>query len=102
MGKVKFSAQAAVKVKKACAFYGKFDPTLSPRVRVAIVSSLSKLLDNPNIGRPWPLNLAYREKVIPFGASNFLALYQIDERNGDILILALRHEREKGYDLDET
>jgi ParE toxin of type II toxin-antitoxin system, parDE len=92
MGKVKYSPKAAAKIRTTCEFYKQFDSELPSRARLTIVSSL---------GRPWLLNLNYRERVIPFGSSHFLALYQFDETSGDILVLGIRHEREMSYGLED-
>jgi len=37
-----------------------------------------------------------RELVIPFGASGYVALYEIDN-DGSVTILAVRHQREEDY-----
>jgi hypothetical protein len=38
-----------------------------------------------------------RELVISRGKSGYLALYDYDEPNDMVLVLALRHQREAGY-----
>jgi plasmid stabilization system protein ParE len=101
MGKVKYSPKAAAKIRTTCEFYKQFDSELPRRARNTIVSSLLRLLDHPKVGRPWLLNLNYRERVISFGSSHFLALYQFDETNGDILVVGIRHEREMSYGLED-
>lgn len=39
---------------------------------------------------------AYREWVIDFGNSGYVALYRVDEET--ITLLAVRHQRELGFD----
>jgi plasmid stabilization system protein ParE len=100
MGQVKYSRQAKLKISSACSFYAALDEQLGERAMIAIVSSLDKLAANPKVGRPFLENLNYRERVIPFGSSHFLALYRTNEE-GDVLVVSLRHERELGYEIGE-
>lgn len=101
MGQVRYSPRAAAKVKSLCDFYEAFDPNLSQRARDTIVKALNLLVRHPHIGRPYPERSKFRERVIPFGASHFVALYYFDESDGDIIVVAVKHEREFAYELDE-
>lgn len=50
----------------------------------------------PEAGRPADdLDPEHRELLIPFGGAGYLALYKVREK--DILILALKHQKEVGY-----
>jgi plasmid stabilization system protein ParE len=50
----------------------------------------------PGIGRPAEdMDPEYREWLIDFGASGYVALYRYDGENA--VILAVRHQRELGY-----
>ena len=40
---------------------------------------------------------ALRELVIAFGSTGYVGLYRIEERAKRIVILAIRHQREAGY-----
>lgn len=54
------------------------------------------LEDYPGAGRPAnDLDPEHRELVIPFGGSGYVVVYEADEKQ--ILILALKHQREAGY-----
>lgn len=99
MGEIKYSTRAKAKISSACEFYAAFDEKLGERAMTAITISINKLALNPKIGRPSLENLNYRERLIPFGSSHFLALYRIDDA-GDVIVVSLRHERELGYDFD--
>jgi plasmid stabilization system protein ParE len=61
-----------------------------------IRSSLNILVDNPEAGRPMDhMSPKFREWLIPFGGSGYIALYWFD---GDqAVLLAIRHQREAGY-----
>ena len=98
MGTVRYSIEAAAKIKRACEFYETLDQGLYKKAMLAITSSLSKLADRPKVGRPFVHNMNYRERFIPFGSSHFIALYRIDEMDGSVVVVALRHEREMGYE----
>jgi len=43
-----------------------------------------------------PNNPFLREMLVPFGASGYVALYEIDDEE-TVTILALRHQREDDY-----
>lgn len=52
----------------------------------------------PGIGRPAEdMEPEYREWVIDFGASGYVALYRYDADSDLVMVLALRHQRELGY-----
>lgn len=40
----------------------------------------------------------YREWVIDFGASGYVALYRYAGEGDEVTVLALRHQRELGYE----
>ena len=61
-----------------------------------IQQAIFVLENNPEIGRPVEELLpGYRELVIGFGQSAYVALYQYDGEQ--VIILAIRHGREAGY-----
>jgi len=69
--------------------------TASRAVR-AIREGANTLAGRPHIGRPADdMNPEFREWPIRFGDSGYLALYRLDD--GQVSILALRHQREAGY-----
>jgi plasmid stabilization system protein ParE len=101
MGEVRYSPRAAAKIKSLCEYYADIDPQLADKARSAIVESLNLLIERPRIGRPAIERPKFRERVIRFGSSHFLALYYLDEITGDVLVVAIRHEREMGYPKDD-
>lgn len=71
---------------------------LRPKSQAAttIQLSLRQLAAQPSMGRPIEgLPEAFREWVIPFGDSGYLARYRIEP--DVIVVLAVRHQREAGY-----
>jgi plasmid stabilization system protein ParE len=101
MGQVKYSLQAQAKIASVCAFYTALDEKLGERAMAIIATSIDKLAEHPKTGRPFLENLNYRERVIPFGSSHFIALYRIND-GGDVIVVSLRHEREMGYELGDN
>lgn len=54
------------------------------------------LADQPGVGRPAEnMEPEYREWMIDFGDSGYVALYRFDGETA--VILAVRHQREVGY-----
>lgn len=53
------------------------------------------LEEHPRIGRP--VSGEVRELIISFGKAGYIALYQYDEVDHLVRILAVRHQREAGY-----
>lgn len=60
-----------------------------------IESALVSLECHPLIGRPAEAGL--RELVISRGRTGYLALYRYDEVRDEALVLAIRHQREAGF-----
>ena len=49
----------------------------------------------PKIGRP--VEHGFRECIIDFGSSGFLALYDFDEMQDEVVVHAVRHQKENNY-----
>jgi plasmid stabilization system protein ParE len=60
-----------------------------------ITGAVEMLVDQPLIGRVAEEGM--RELVVSHGRSGFLALYRFREVEDLITILAIRHQREAGY-----
>lgn len=99
MRRVRYALQAAAKIRSLCDYYAAVDDHLRARAMNVIVTSLNALASNPAMGRPYAANADYREKVIAFGSSHFIALYRIDG-DDNVIVTAIRHERESGYGED--
>jgi len=62
----------------------------------AIRQGVKIIARQPGIGRPAEdMEPEYREWMIAFGESGYVALYRYDEQTA--VILAVRHQREAGY-----
>ena len=73
------------------------DDLAASRAAAAISKALQLLTTAPAIGRPIGTEPEFRESVIAFGSSGYVALYRYDTIDDEVVILALRHQREAGY-----
>ena len=72
------------------------NPLAARRAVRAIREGLGLLADQPQVGRPVEnMEPEFREWLISFGGSGYVALYHFDGE--DAVILAVRHQREAGY-----
>lgn len=71
------------------------DPAAAVRTIELILAGISVIAHHPLIGRP--VESGFRELVISRGRSGYIALYRYDEARNDVLVLAIRHQREAGY-----
>lgn len=97
MAKIVFSRPALAKLKYIKNFYSARDPKIGNRAVDVIEASFLSLLHSPEIGRPFEGSFLRRELIIPFGKSGFISLYEIDQEADRIVIVALRHQREEGF-----
>ena len=73
------------------------DWSLAERALSAIRNAIRSLELSPfSFRKAIPDNPFLREIVIPFGASGYVALFEIDNEES-ITILAIRHQREDDY-----
>ena len=62
----------------------------------AVRTHVNMLAEQPGAGRPAEhMDPEFREWIIPFGGSGYIALYRLDGEK--VVILAVRHQREAGY-----
>jgi len=73
-----------------------FDIDDAPTRVAQIVAAIEILAEHPLIGRP--AGAGKRELVIGRGSRGYLALYRFLPEQGIVLVLAVRSQREAGYD----
>jgi plasmid stabilization system protein ParE len=71
-------------------------PATSAETLPVLQSGLAVLREHPLIGRKVEYDL--RELVISRGRTGHVALYDYDAGRDVVIVLALRHQREGGYD----
>ncbi|MDT3380202.1 type II toxin-antitoxin system RelE/ParE family toxin [Labrys neptuniae] len=95
MPQVIFSPAALRDLERLRAFLHSKNQMAGKRAATAIIQTIQTLTAHPEIGRPIQ-DAEERELVINFGRDGYVALYRYD---GDkVVILAIRHGREAGYD----
>ncbi len=77
------------------------DPAAATQTTQLIVDAVQILKNHPEIGRRVrkPFH-ALRELVISRGRSGYLALYHYHPKTDVVTVLAVRHQREVGYQND--
>lgn len=97
MGKIVLSNNASLRLKSISNFYETRDKAIAERAINTIIAAFQLLRKFPEAGRPWRGSLTRRELVIPFGEQGFVSLYEIVRETNEIVILAIKHQREAGY-----
>jgi plasmid stabilization system protein ParE len=92
---VRYSAKALADFERIVDLAAARDPQAAPDAVAVIMDAVSVLERHPHIGRPVRGRL--RELVISYGRTGFVALYRVSPRRDSIDILAIRHQREAGY-----
>jgi len=94
MPQVRLTAGAVQDLERLQAFLRDKSPTAARRAAAIIINGVQILGSQPRMGRPVAgLPHEFREWVIDFGASGYIARYHYD--GGEFLdILAIRHARE--------
>ncbi len=83
-------------VQRAYRFLAEKNADAAKRAAKAIREGVKILADQPEIGRPVEeMEPEYREWLIDFGDSGYIALYRYDGHVA--VILAVRHQKEAGY-----
>lgn len=72
-------------------------PEAARRAGQTIARHLATLETTPTIGRPFPELPEWRELVIEFGDSGYVALYRYEPADDAVYVLAFRHQKEAGY-----
>ena len=98
--RVRFTEEAENDLLRLYAFILDRDETdwaLAEKALEAVKDALRSLELSPFSFRKATANTPFlREMIIPFGASGYVALYEIEHEN-TVSILAVRHQREEDY-----
>lgn len=96
MARITYAPRAILDLERLRDFVAKHDPEAALAAAAAIVEAVSVLERHPLIGRPAEAGM--RELVIARGRTGYVALYDWLEPIETVVILALRHQREAGYE----
>ena len=98
--KVRFTEEALADLERLYEFALTRDDgdwTTAERALEAIRNGLNLLANSPfSCRKATPDNTFLRELIIVFGASGYVALFEIDDSK-TVTVLALRHQREDDY-----
>jgi plasmid stabilization system protein ParE len=95
VAQVIYSDAALGDIERAFEFLAKRDPYSANAAVAAIRDAISILAGHPLIGRT--VEASFRELVISFGNTGYLALYRFRAERDEVRVLALRHQRELDY-----
>jgi plasmid stabilization system protein ParE len=73
------------------------NPEAAQQAAQVIAQHLQLLETAPAIGRLFPDVPEWRELVIDFGDSGYVALYRHEPAHDAVYVLAFRHQKEAGY-----
>ena len=96
MARVKLAARAGADLARLAEFLLQDNPVAAVATFDMITSAVDVLESHPLIGRP--LETGLRELVISRGKSGYVALYEFRELEDTVFVLAIRHQREVGYE----
>jgi plasmid stabilization system protein ParE len=94
VGKVALSAAALSDLERLTQFWLEQNPKWATQTTALILEALEILARHPAIG--CPLNRRLRELVISRGETGYVASYFVHEPSGDVVVLRLRHQKERG------
>ena len=95
MAQVVYSARSLIHIERAFQFLRDKNPAVARDAVVAIQSAVDSLAGHPLIGRRIEGDL--RELVISYGQSGYVALYRLVVSQDEVRLLAIRHQRELGF-----
>jgi len=96
MPQIVFAPSAIRDLQRLREFLRPKNPLAAKRAGEAIVKAVQVLGLQPQMGRPIEdMALEYREWLIDFGDSGYVARYRYD--GVSVVILALRHQKEVGF-----
>lgn len=95
MATVVYSARALDHIERAFQFLRDEDPDAAQNAVTAIESAVDNLAAHPLVGRRIEGDL--RELIISYGHSGYVAVYRFVVSTDEVRILAIRHQREVGF-----
>jgi plasmid stabilization system protein ParE len=91
-----WSPQALLDVQRLYRFLSPKNKDAAKRAVSAIRNGVNVLSLQPAMGRPVPdMDDEFRDWIIDFGDSGYVARYRLDASN--LIILAVRHQKEAGF-----
>ena len=103
MAKITLHTRVIARLHDIEGFYLSIDEGLAGRALEVIFRWFEKISINPHIGRPQLAfpdleRTEFREAIVPFGQTGFVVLYRYLRDRDEVIILAMRHQRERGFE----
>ena len=95
MARLKYSNRANTDLIRLYRFLATKDVAAAQNAIKEIRDALAALIHAPKIGRP--VEEGFRECIIDFGSSGYLALYDFGEVHDEVVVHAVRHQKENDY-----
>lgn len=95
MAQIVYSARSLVHIERALQVLRDKNPTAARDAVTAIQSAVDNLAAHPLIGSR--IEGDVRELVISYGQTGYIALYRFVVPQNEVRILAIRHQRELGF-----
>ena len=95
MTELVYTARALEDLERLTDFLVESNPEAAQETVALIFNALEILVQHPEIGRK--VHFGQREMVISRGRTGYLALYRFLPVIDHVLVLAVRHQREAGY-----
>lgn len=96
MARLIYSKRAFADLERLTDFLLETEPDAAAGTTDLILEALQILGNHPLVGRPAEHHL--RELVISRGRTGYLTMYSYEEAQDTVLTLAIRHQREAGYE----
>ncbi len=95
MPRVIYSQRASQDLIRLYQFLAEKNPAAALRAITTIRDSIGALQSMPKMGRP--IEHGLREWIIDFSSSGYVALYDLNEITDELVVVAIKHQREDGY-----
>jgi len=96
LARLSYSERAFADLVRLSDFLADTDLSAAAETVGLIEEAVALLSRHPLIGRP--LENGLRELVISRGRTGYVALYSFEKEHDAVLILAIRHQREAGFE----
>jgi len=96
VAQVVYSDRAVADIERLADFLVESDPALAFETMAIIRDAVDILERHPLIGRQGEQGM--REMVISRGRTGYIAIYDFIEADDAVLVLAIRHQREAGFE----
>lgn len=96
MARLVFAPRALQDVERLTAFLIESEPDAAAATGQLLLGGLSILREHPLVGRQ--AEQGFRELLISRGRTGYVALYRYDVERDLAIVLAVRHQRESGFE----